>query len=326
MAETITISVAEYESLIETGHKFLALKHALLAGGVSTETLDVLTSGDCPQTAPDEEFNSANVRVNEPTQDGAQHVAYSQKPFESGFPSPLTPEYTEEDDAQEEVSGESNEQTGDAITTAKRSLTISGLSPATTLQSLAQVLKGGAILQMYMRPQHGSAHVSFVDPTAAHNFLRYARTNDISIGRKKVKVAWENRQTQMSPSFAKIVQSLGRTRNLVIRFVHPELNEDIIRADLDHIHYLEVVDLFFKKGHAYISLNSIRSAITARSCLMSRLKYKRFQIDFHQDDCAQPLPQKPSATEPVAFSHKNPFQLLFDASEESQEFSNAVDR
>ncbi|RJE17143.1 hypothetical protein PHISCL_10520, partial [Aspergillus sclerotialis] len=155
-----------------------------------------------------------NVHVNEPTQDGAQHVAYSQKPFESGFPSPLTPEYTEEDDAQEEVSGESNEQTGDAITTAKRSLTISGLSPATTLQSLAQVLKGGAILQMYMRPQHGSAHVSFVDPTAAHNFLRYARTNDISIGRKKVKVAWENRQTQMSPSFAKIVQSLGRTRNL----------------------------------------------------------------------------------------------------------------
>ena len=72
-------------------------------------------------------------------------------------------------------------------THTKRSLLISGLSPVTTLHSIAKVLRGGAILEMYIRFRDASAHVSFVDPVAAEKFLEYAQANDIYIQGKKVR-------------------------------------------------------------------------------------------------------------------------------------------
>ncbi|OAL18948.1 hypothetical protein AYO22_10277 [Fonsecaea multimorphosa] len=326
MAGTITISVAEYQSLLKTGQQFVALKQALLAGGATTETLDVLIGDNLPPT-PSDEF--INVRVTESLPDGGsrtlsipvhrsfnplasdsvtsvlrQQLAYFRKRLPEAY-SLLTAECTEEGGTQAEILEALVEKTRDELTNPKRSIVISGLSPVATLDSLAQGLKGGAILQMYLRPSNRSAHVN---------------------------AAWDDRQTRTRPSLT----TLDRTRNLVIRFASPELTADGIRADLDHIHHLEIVHLFFKNGHAYISLNSIQSALTARNCMLSRLKYKRFKIDFYPDECAQPLPPPPppppankgpsnksSASKPFQLLRKNRFEMLWSESEESEESSDA---
>ncbi|OAL39363.1 hypothetical protein AYO20_01233 [Fonsecaea nubica] len=334
------------EAKLDTRNKFRSLVQGLLNAGVSGELLDALSRINRPLTPPND-FNSTNVNAIEPSHNGApgtgpMHTARSFVPpvpateiphlrqHAAGLQAHLgpgmvqdAPQYAE-GNATQEVVGVSSRQNRDGMTTARRSLVILGLSPATTLHSIAQVLRGGAILQMYLRRQDCSAHVSFVDPKAADNFYHYARTNDIYVAGDRVDIRWDHRQTQVQPSFADFVQLLSRTRNLVIRSASPEMTEDSIRADLEHIHHLDVVDLFFRDGHAHISLNSIKSAHTAKNCMLSRQKYMRSRIDFYPDECARPLPradlnlrQNPSAVNPAGVFHNNRFAVLFDESEES---------
>ena len=117
---------------------------------------------------------------------------------------------------------------------------------------------------------------------------------------------------------ARLIQS-GVTRNLVIRFPTPDLTADSIRQDLEHIHRLDVVSIDFVKGHAYVSLNSVHLALKAKSCMISRLKYKRTRIEHFPDECDQPLPAIPrkplsnmSNTLPTRAA-KTPFSNRFDA-------------
>ena len=125
------------------------------------------------------------------------------------------------------------------------------------------------------------------------------------------------------------------TRNLVIRFVKPEMTAESICADVEHIHQCEVVGLRFELGHAFLSLSSIQSATHARSCFLSRLKYKGTRIEFYPDECDQPLPEasqpmhvsKPTkASKPNQLAHSkgyattNPFSLLdYSATSEDED-------
>lgn len=47
--------------------------------------------------------------------------------------------------------------------------------------------------------------------------------------------------------------------------------------------------LHFADGHAWVSLNSIQHAITARNCMSSRLRYKGSTVQFWPDECAEAL-------------------------------------
>ncbi len=229
----------------------------------------------------------------------------------------------------------------------KRSLVITGLSPATTLHSVAKVLRGGMIWEMFLRKRQSAAHVSFVDPIAAEKFLEFAQTNDIYIQGKKVSgsvwftrmasnnlqvtVDWDDQQRWIRPHMANQIAFSGLTRNLVIRFVREDWTAQSIRDDLDHIHQLEIIDIFFRNGHAFISLNSIQHALTARTCMKSRMKYKRWRIEGWADDCAQPLPhvlvkqlQYPLPVQSVTF-RQNRFAALYPGTEESQESLDLMD-
>ena len=53
-----------------------------------------------------------------------------------------------------------------------------------------------------------------------------------------------------------------------------DIRSQSIRDDLEHIHQLENVALKFMDDEMYISLNFNYSAVTARSCMHLRLKYK----------------------------------------------------
>ena len=137
-------------------------------------------------------------------------------------------------------------------------------------------------------------------------------------------MAWDERQQYMPGHLARRVACNGASRNLVVRFIKPDMTPEDLREDLAHIHRLEVVEVSFDSGHAYISLNSIQQAITARSCMLSRFKYKGTRIEFYPDECDQPLPTivkkhvpRPSPVHARTWSHRNRFALLFNGSEES---------
>ena len=123
----------------------------------------------------------------------------------------------------------------------------------------------------------------------------------------------------MSGHVAGKVQA-GATRNLVIQGINSNstITEERIRQELDHIHNLVVVEIALVNDSARISLNSVHNALFARTCMMSRAKYKGMRIEFYPDECAQPLPlqqaqPKKETTKPLdtkPFPMINRFQML----------------
>ena len=119
--------------------------------------------------------------------------------------------------------------------------------------------------------------------------------------------------------------------------MHPNITDERLREDLDHIHNLVIISISFQKGDAFISLNSIHNALFARTCMMSRATYKGMKIEWYPDECTQPLPKSQStpksenAQQPSKKSQSmvNRFQMLNidgteDGSEEDEEDRTAV--
>jgi hypothetical protein len=185
-----------------------------------------------------------------------------------------------------------------------RSVVIRGLPLNATLTDVAKIVRGGLILNMFIRSQDRTAHVAFAEPDAAGNFFVHSKRNALYIGEKRVshnpssfsstfltrqiEVCWDRRQYSVPSHLARRVRD-GATRNLVVRFIKDETTVDSVRQHLEHIHRLEVVDISIQGGHLFISTNAIIHAVTARNCMASRLEYKGHRIDFSADECAEPL-------------------------------------
>ena len=117
------------------------------------------------------------------------------------------------------------------------------------------------------------------------------------------------------------IETSGATRNLTICQIGRTSSENAIRQQLGHIHNLHVVDIKFSNSDAIISLNSVGVALYARTCLKSRMIYKKCKIDFYPDGCAQPLPLYHSrhSTSPVA---KPPLKATQPVSSRFQSLEN----
>lgn len=201
-----------------------------------------------------------------------------------------------------------------------RSLILKGVPESASLADIAKIVRGGMILTFWIRRQRGTAHVAFVQPEVAEKFLIYAGRNQLSIKGKNVTVSWDERQYYLTDGLARCIDYDGATQNLVIRFPKPEVTEKIIREDLEHIYSLEIVDIHFRNGHAWISLNSVKHALTARSCMSSRLRYRGYRIEFWPDECAASLPTRKKtqpkkrsyAQRPASKTFSNRFMMLND--------------
>ncbi|KAF2199253.1 hypothetical protein GQ43DRAFT_442649 [Delitschia confertaspora ATCC 74209] len=175
----------------------------------------------------------------------------------------------------------------------QRTILITNLSERTTHKDLAGIIRGGRLLDLYIRNDR-SAIVSFVE--GAQDFLAYAKRNDFYLDAKRLEIRWNDRQFRV-PHHVSNKIGIGATRNLVIRGGGGKLTEEQIRDDLDHIHNLIVIDVQFRSGDAYISTNSIHNALFARTCMMSRSGYKGLRIEWYPDECAGSLP----TTRPAGF-------------------------
>lgn len=68
----------------------------------------------------------------------------------------------------------------------QRTIIIKNLSDRVTHKDIVDIIRGGAVLDIYLRSNDKTASVSFVEGTAAQAFMNYAKRNDIYIHGKRV--------------------------------------------------------------------------------------------------------------------------------------------
>ncbi|KKK17035.1 hypothetical protein P175DRAFT_0296936 [Aspergillus ochraceoroseus IBT 24754] len=321
--DLVTISKSEYQSLLQASNHLNKLKESLLNGGLSQETLNILIydTPPCPPSAHknvkgrsaanraprNENSASHNERLNGKGADEEEDV--------------MTDSHSDEKDDYGESSG-STESFGQ---NDQRTVLIRGLPDRATHKDIAQAVRGGPLLHIYLRAREHSASVSFVDEAPAQEFLQHTKAHGLYVAGKRVEALWNDRQFYLPP-YVRAKINNGATRNLAIYNVHPHITEAVIREDLEHIHNLIVISVKFKRGNAFISTNSVHNALFARSCMMSRFKYKGMRISFYPDECREQFAKMPVAPKKeLPVSSRNPisvpnrFHLLFlDGAEDDE--------
>ncbi|KAK1750670.1 hypothetical protein QBC47DRAFT_393206 [Echria macrotheca] len=197
-----------------------------------------------------------------------------------------------------------------------RTVQLSNLAEGTTHADIINAVRGGMLLEVFVRSNERSASVSFLHSSSAKAFLEHVRKHDLYIRNKRIEVKWHDRQFVLPGHVASKI-SQGASRNLIIRRYDGRHTDESIREDLEHIHNLVVVKTEFTGGNCHVSLNSVYTAIFARMCMMSRSKYKGTKIDWDVDECAQPYAMPSPRARKVAIPNRkaataisNRFQLL----------------
>ncbi|KAJ0168016.1 Negative regulator of differentiation 1 [Colletotrichum tanaceti] len=315
---TLTITHAEYDTLVNTVREFANLRRNLLRGGVSEETLAILTSDEsnweedaaeqrAGAPAPGTSQNFTQRRTNQPRKPAAVAVRdpeYGHHGRSLTVHQPAKQDWADAEpdahDTAETIVSPTEPDHGsthhevqlpvrpqlDRIAT--RTVLISNLAEGTTHADITGVVRGGQLLDIFLRAHDRSVQVSFLRGTDAKAFLEHARRHDLYIRHKRVDIRWCDRQFTLPGHVASKV-GLGATRNLVVRRCDPKLTEEGIRDDLEHIHNLTVIRVVFNNGNCHINTNSVHNAMFARTCMMSRLKYKGSKVEWDVDECAQPL-------------------------------------
>ncbi|EQB50889.1 hypothetical protein CGLO_09628 [Colletotrichum gloeosporioides Cg-14] len=334
----ITISCAEHETLLNAAREFANLRRNLMRGGVTEDTLAVLTSDESQCQEDDQKHAS---QVPDPSSGGAPDYVY--KPSQKITAATRVPngDYhgghsdggsIKQDWADTEVHDiselcisptETNHQQGSSHQdkdqkpsrpqfekSATRTVLITNLPDGTTHADVTAVIRGGQLLDIFLRTHDRSVQVSFLHSAEARDFLEHARRHDLYIKHKRVEVRWSDRQFILPGHVASKI-GIGATRNLVIRRCDPNLTEKGVRDDLEHIHNLVVVRVSFRSGSCHIGTNSVHNAMFARTCMMSRYKYKGSRIDWDVDECSQPLEKFQYPRAPAqSLSTKRPFDPM----------------
>lgn len=277
--------------------EFTALKHALVKAGTPIESIQILIEATL-EASVRKDLNGELPDIKLPTNDKPAKQLWTKlavtslpfmqrKTWRPEKPEPTTPT-TVDEESSDEAEHRSMIKRSYSNCHGDRSVVLAGVPKSTTLQDINRSIRGGALLNVFRRHADQTVHVAFVEPANAEAFMRYVKKNDLYIKSKRVEVSWDDRQHYMTGGLARRIRHEGATRNLVIRFPNPGVTAEIIRDDLEHIHLLEVVSLHLADSHAWISLNSVQHAVTARNCMRSRFRYKGSSIQFWPDGCARP--------------------------------------
>ncbi|KAL2123877.1 hypothetical protein VTJ04DRAFT_242 [Mycothermus thermophilus] len=323
---SVVLSRAEYDRLVSIAKQYGNLTRNLLRGGVTQETVDLLSQDDetiqaaynpVPAASGGTDLDDGGVRLNPPPRQQIQppkSVAYVPRPDTSNDrQAPRRPSH-EQRSSWADVDGEDGDD-DDGLDSplepppgadyvhqpqygqrqqferqCSRTVQLSNLAEGTTHADITAAVRGGMLLDIFMRSHDRTAAVSFVNSADARKFLDHVRRNDLYIRNKRIEVKWNDRQFVLPGHVANKI-AVGASRNLILHGYDSRHTEEIIREDLDHIHNLVVIKVEFSGGNCHISLNSIHNAIYARQCMMSRLRYKGKKITYDVDECAQPYPQ-----------------------------------
>lgn len=107
------------------------------------------------------------------------HRHYSFGPDDNSFPSDV-----EKDD---QYLSASKAQRQRYAKDEQRTILLKNLSERTTHKDLINIIRGGAVLNIFLRSNEKAASISFVEGIAAHEFMAYAKRHDIYIHGKRVR-------------------------------------------------------------------------------------------------------------------------------------------
>ncbi|KAE9374740.1 hypothetical protein N431DRAFT_543975 [Stipitochalara longipes BDJ] len=346
---TVTIPKADHDSLVSSARQYANLRRNLYRGGIAEETLAILIKDDAPAN---ENGDTTTYSAADETSDGGaflqqQSATNTQATGGQDYTFGRNSNYTPRSDLRpKDTNGfHTHSQINDDFAFmpegtdgfydggsgnndsqprfqrqqydkfAKRTILLANLPEGVTHADIVDVIRGGMLLDIYVRTHDRTASVSFLEEAAAHEFFRHVKRHDLYIRGKRAEIRWNDRQFILPGHVANKV-AIGATRNLVIQNRSPKHTEDLIRDDLEHIHNLVVIKVRFSGQNAYISTNSVHNAMFARTCMMSRATYKGAKIEWDNDECAAPL-EKPTLArkENLAAKKKdaplmNRFQLL----------------
>ena len=193
---------------LQIGREYEALKEALYQGGASQHTLNILIrNGLARQQEPivQKQFNPMALPFKHTDTTKAPESPRKMPAYPAIEPvvstwadgvvkTPSTPKTsfgnTTSDDLTEfESAGEWQVCKADknpSTSNKKRTLLLYNLSDKVIHKDIVGVVRGGVILDIYMRTAEKSALVSFLDPIAAQAFLRHARRDKLSLYGKRV--------------------------------------------------------------------------------------------------------------------------------------------
>ncbi|KAL2752566.1 hypothetical protein ACRALDRAFT_2068951, partial [Sodiomyces alcalophilus JCM 7366] len=356
----VNIPRVEYQQLKKVARQYASLQQNLIKGGVTLETIDLLSGSDestwdqpQPFAATSSTARNENVAVDNGTQSPSAFFQTSQNPQHHGqylgqpvaqtvaanhhnegqynrcqththkrWPEPRPDPSQDNEPLEMETQGVTGRDAGFPSRTqyervATRTVLLYNLPEGTTHADITSAVRGGQLLDIFLRAHDRSAQVSFLKSADAKAFYDHVRRHDLYIRHRRVNIRWSDRQYVLPAPVAHKIGA-GATRNLVIRHCDPNHTEETLREDLEHIHNLVVIRVTFVGSTCFISTNSVNNAMFARTCMMSRLKYKGSKIEWDADECAQPLPEaqhpKPRAQPAPARQALNPlanrFQLL----------------
>ncbi|KMP04483.1 hypothetical protein CIRG_04164 [Coccidioides immitis RMSCC 2394] len=319
---TVTILKSEYDSLARRSCEYERLKQALIRGGIPQSSLETLIrSPDNSYEVSQENENSSNSTLrhdqisacsspkttttkNHTERDAALYCHPQRSSAEpttrSIIDTPGRPDSDDHDNVSTPSDGKlDSPYSGDGHTVAmkchgngsdNRTIVLKGIPDRTTHSHIVAAVRGGALVDVFLRSRERTASISFADSRAAQEFFTYAKRQHLCILDKPVDVSWSDRQFILSNYIASQVSN-GASRNILIRGIHPNLTESQIREDMEHIHNLVIISVTFTQGNAYISTNSVQKASYARNCMRSRMPYKVMRIEYYPDECAEPLPR-----------------------------------
>ncbi|KAL6913188.1 hypothetical protein FSHL1_010871 [Fusarium sambucinum] len=312
-SQCVCIPQEEYSSLVAAAHQYFYLRQNLNQCGFDDATLNAL----CLPTAAQNTSSLANERVGDSTstqfapdistlyqnQKSASFGGHDEKQALNGSKNldgdalPQSSTYAGNSLDQQHRGPLQNNKRSDSHqwveSAAQRSVQLLNLAPGVTHGEIAAIVRGGPLLEIFLRAKDNSATVSFVRESDAIAFLDHTRTCGLYLKDRKIHAKWSDYQYVVRGQVAYHV-ARGATRNFVIRKRDPNTTAQGLREDLDHIHNLYVIDIEFNKANCFVSTSSVNSAIFARNCLLSRSEYKNSRIEWVADECGQPLETLPS--------------------------------
>ncbi|KAI2626613.1 hypothetical protein GGR54DRAFT_637182 [Hypoxylon sp. NC1633] len=176
---------------------------------------------------------------------------------------------------------------------ADRTVTPLKLTCATykfTIAEATQVIRGGPIADIQHDRLKGLTRVTvaFVFQDDAERFYQYAGQHGVRIYGEKIDVGWSKTKYSLIGPLVEAFEH-GATRNLVIQGCRATVSEDQVREDLRHISNCRIIKFDYVNEDCFIKLNSIGAASLAMAYLKSQDSYKKFDVEYDEDECDQPL-------------------------------------
>ncbi|KAL3425724.1 hypothetical protein PVAG01_02515 [Phlyctema vagabunda] len=316
----VTIPKVDHDSLLAASREFGNLRRNLFNGGISEETLALLVQDD-PQNAGVQkedakrdgettaEVNAFRTQEVDGRALGSQSIYVPRNGFNGNWDEDesIADELHEHHHEAELTFGPGNKGFDNGYSynssgptafqphtgpyyekNCKRTVLLSKLPSAVTHAEIVDAVRGGMIIDLYLRSKDRTVSISFLEAIHARNFFRHVKRNDLYLGGKRIEIRWNDRQFILSNNIARNI-SLGATRNLVVRNCANKHTEETIRGDLEHIHNLVVIKVVFNGHDAHISTNSVHNAMFARTCMKSRAIYRGSKIEWDADECALPI-------------------------------------